>query len=81
MEQTAIEWYIEQINICAMKCFHNEITVDQFHVKRKELEKEAIIIYNDKMLFSYSNGYDKGYERALECMQWKIENELKITNK
>lgn len=36
--------------------------------------------YEDEIINSFSKGYDQGYFRALELMQWKIENELKIKN-
>jgi hypothetical protein len=76
-----LEWYIEQVGIWAMKSFNNEISVDDFHAKRKELEKqcEEMIIRGKESC--YADGFSAGYDRALELVQWKIEKELKINNK
>lgn len=78
--QNSLEWYIEQVGIWAIKSFNNEISVDEFHVKRNELEKEAKEMYIIGKERSYAEGYSAGYYRALELVEWKIKNELKIDN-
>jgi hypothetical protein len=80
-KQSPLEWYLAKIGIWAIKSFNNEISVDDFHAKRNELEKqceEMIILCKESC---YADGFSAGYDRALELVQWKIEKELKINNK
>ncbi len=79
--QNSLEWYIEQVGIWAIKSFNNEISVDDFHVKRNELEKQALEMEVAEKEKNYANGYSAGYDRALELVEWKIKHELKIDNK
>lgn len=50
MTKTAIDWYIEQIGIYAYKAYLNEITVDEFHVKKAELQKQAKEMEKQQMI-------------------------------
>lgn len=43
----------------------------------KEQAKEMYIVGKER---SYAEGYSAGYYRALELVEWKIKNELKIDN-
>lgn len=81
LKQSPLEWYIEQVGIWAMKSFNNEISVDEFHAKRNELEKQALEMEVAGKESSYADGFSAGYDRALELVEWKIKHELKIDNK
>jgi hypothetical protein len=72
-----LEWYIDQFGILAMQSFNNEISVDEFHVKRKELEKqcEEMIIKSKESI--YADGYSEGYKRALGLIEWMVKTEIK----
>ena len=72
-----LEWYIEQVGIWAMKSFNNEISVDDFHAKRNELEKqcEEMIIAGKESI--YADGYSEGYKRALGLIEWMVKTEIK----
>lgn len=53
MTKTAIDWYIEQIGIYAYKAYLNEITIDEFHVKKAELQKQAKEMEKQQIINAY----------------------------
>lgn len=68
-KQTAVEWLFGQIpGACkSSKGAHDALE------QAKEME-----IAGKEM--SYADGYAEGYKRALELVEWKIENELRQDN-
>ena len=74
-QQTAVEWYLDQL------IEHRIIIVDKTTYKVKY--KHEILLEQAKEMevmgkeMSYSDGYADGYKRALELVEWKIQNELK----
>ncbi len=74
-QQTAVEWFLDQL------IEHRIIIVNKttYQVKYKheillEQAKEMEAIGKE---MSYDDGYAEGYKRALELVEWKIQNELK----
>jgi len=61
-QQTAVEWLWEI-------AYNRELTVKDWK-QAKEME-----VAGREM--SYDEGYAEGYKRALELIEWKIQNELK----
>ena len=75
-KQTAVEWLIEQI------FQHNNLVKGDgwFYVKPDIIEQAKAMEATSKQM-SYGDGYSNGYDRALELVKWKINNELSINNK
>jgi hypothetical protein len=46
-----------------------------------ELVQQAKAMEATSKQMSYGDGYSNGYDRALELVKWKINNELSINNK
>jgi hypothetical protein len=46
-----------------------------------ELVQQAKAMEATSKQMSYGDGYSNGYDRALELVKWKINNELAINNK
>jgi hypothetical protein len=46
-----------------------------------ELVQQAKVMEATSKQMSYGDGYSNGYDRALELVKWKINNELSINNK
>jgi len=74
-QKTAVEWFLDQL------IEHRIIIVDKTTYKVKY--KHEILLVQAKEMeiagkeMSYSDGYAEGYKRALELVEWKIQNELK----
>jgi hypothetical protein len=66
-QQTAVEWLIEKhfggIENCTPDFRHKIEQAKEIEIAGKEM--------------SYADGYAEGYKRALELVEWKIQNELK----
>ena len=45
-----------------------------------EILAEAKNMRNPERVHEFDKGYDAGYERALDCVEWKIQNELRVNN-
>jgi hypothetical protein len=63
-QQTAVEWYNEQLNLYGDMAFNKEISLGQYHIKKqelfekaKEMEKEKMI---DAIIFSEREHYIMG---------------------
>jgi len=83
MKQTSIDWLIEQF-------WNNEgmLTSKKLEQAREmyqdEIEAAAIISSAEQstsaasaLTEAFAIGYDQGYKRALDLVEWKINNELK----
>ena len=42
--------------------------------------KQAKAMHKEEVEASYADGYSEGYNRALELVKWKIDNEIKGGN-
>ena len=65
-QQTAVEWLIE-------KCACADLRPELWEIIKQQAREMEIA--GKEM--SYSDGYAEGYKRALELVEWKIQNELK----
>ena len=75
MNSGSVKWFLDKL------IEHRYIKVDQttYQVKYKHetlLEQASEMEVAGKEM-SYSDGYREGYKRALELVEWKIQNELK----
>jgi hypothetical protein len=52
-QQTAVEWYNEQLNLYGDMAFNKEITLGEYHIKKQELIKQAKEIEKEQMLECY----------------------------
>jgi hypothetical protein len=75
MSNGSVQWFLDQL------IENGIIIVDKttYQVKYKheillEQAKEMEVMGKE---MSYSDGYAEGYKRALELVEWKIQNELK----
>jgi len=76
-QQTAVEWFIEQLeekgDLRETPSIRNiQLNIDtsdymELKVQAKEMEKE-------QKEMSYADGYAEGYKRVLELTKWAIEN-------
>jgi hypothetical protein len=65
-QQTAVEWFLIECG----KYGDTAQIPDEVIKQAKEME-----VAGREM--SYDEGYAEGYKRALELIEWKIQNELK----
>jgi flagellar biosynthesis/type III secretory pathway protein FliH len=64
-QQTAVEW------------LRQEVLKQDIDSSSRELYKQAKEMEIAGKEISYADGYAEGYKRALELVEWKIQNELK----
>jgi hypothetical protein len=76
-QQSSIKWLIEKFSSVLGKTYFTD-EQNFLLIKYSEQAKEMEIMGRE---MSYSDGYAEGYKRALELVEWKIKNELKIDNK
>ena len=80
-QQTAVEWFIEQLeekgDLRETPSIRNiQLNIDTSdYMELKQQAKEMEIAGKE---MSYADGYSEGYKRALEFIQYHIENKLKI---
>jgi hypothetical protein len=75
-QQTALEWFIEELeykgDLRETPSIRNiQLNIDtsdymELKVQAKEMEK-------GQKEMSYADGYSEGYKRALELMEWQIQ--------
>ena len=69
-KQSSVEWLVEILGK------YNE---EMVFLYQNEIE-QAKAMHKEEIEASYSDGYKEGYNRAIELVEWKIKNELKIVN-
>ena len=75
-QQTAVEWQFEQLFNSFEKFNNGEYTFDEFlstNLRIREQAREMEVMGKE---MSYSDGYKEGYKRALELVEWKIQNDI-----
>ena len=72
-QQTAVEWYAKQIEILHYDYFTEHISKDEKNQRLKQLKEQAKEMEIAGKEMSYSDGYAEGYKRALELVEWKIQ--------
>ena len=79
-EQSSLDYYITKLTEILGPEIIKQISRDD-NERIARLEKQAKEMYIVGKERSYAEGYSAGYYRALELVEWKIKNELKIDNK
>jgi flagellar biosynthesis/type III secretory pathway protein FliH len=72
-QQTAVEWYAKQIEILHYDYWAEHISKDEKNQRLKQLKEQAKEMEIAGKEMSYSDGYAEGYKRALELVEWKIQ--------
>jgi len=57
MNQTAVEWYNEQLNLYGDMAFNKEISLGQYHIKKQELLEQAKEMEKEQIIDAYDDGY------------------------
>lgn len=70
-KQSSVDWLVEILGK------YNE---EMVFLYQNEIE-QAKAIHQEETTEAYSDGYSEGYNRALELIKWKIDNELQGRNK
>jgi len=79
-QQTAVDWYAKQIEILHYDYFTEHISKDEKNQRLKQLKEQAKEMEIAGKEMSYSDGYKEGYKRALELVEWNLE-QMKTKNK
>jgi hypothetical protein len=72
-QQTAVEWYAKQIEILHYDYFTEHISKDEKNQRLKQLKEQAKEMEVMGRQMSYDEGYKEGYKRALELIEWQIQ--------
>jgi hypothetical protein len=72
-QQTAVEWLAEQMEILHYDYWAEHISKDEKNQRLKQLKKQAKEMEVAGREMSYDEGYAEGYKRALELIEWKIQ--------
>jgi flagellar biosynthesis/type III secretory pathway protein FliH len=72
-QQTAVEWLAEQMEILHYDYWAEHISKDEKNQRLKQLKEQAKEMEIAGKEMSYSDGYKEGYKRALELIEWKIQ--------
>lgn len=70
MNSGSVKWLADEINRRGPKENNPPQWLKELYEQASEME-----VMGKEM--SYSDGYREGYKRALELVEWKIQNELK----
>jgi hypothetical protein len=80
-QQTAVEWFIEELEEKGKAYEENQVVrtinicIDVSDYMELKVQAKEMEVMGKEM--SYADGYKEGYKRALELVEWKIQNELK----
>ena len=92
---SSIDWYKKELNALMVQYETKEITILKFSDKYYEIGCIAQELHKDDIesaiikdcatestsaASSYAEGYKQGYNRALELVKYKIDNELNKDN-
>jgi hypothetical protein len=76
-KQTPVEWFFNQLVANRIIVMNGTTYWDKVKTKYEILLEQAKEMEVAGREMSYSDGYREGYKRALELIEWKIQNELK----
>jgi hypothetical protein len=76
-QQTAVEWFFDQLVANRIIIINGTTYWDKVKTKYEILLEQAKEMEVMGKEMSYADGYAEGYKRALELVEWKIQNELK----
>ena len=76
MNSGSVKWLISQLQ--RSKDWHRVLNeISQMSTAEMDIVRQASEMEIMGREMSYSDGYKEGYKRALELIEWKIQNELK----
>jgi hypothetical protein len=91
-KQTSIDWFFDQLVLNRIIIINGTTYWDKVKTKYEILLQQAREMYQDEIeaaiikdceerstpeASQYASGYSNGYQRALEMVKWKIDNELR----
>jgi hypothetical protein len=76
-QQTGVQWFFDQLVANRIIVIDGSTYWDKVKTKYEILLEQAKEMEIAGKEMSYSDGYAEGYKRALELVEWKIQNELK----
>ena len=79
-KQSSVEWFANESCQLKVQLDNQEISVDEYAVAYVILLYKAKAMHKEEVEASYADGYSEGYNRALELVKWKIDNEIKGGN-
>ena len=75
-QQTAVQFYLDKVFDIIGDDILDELSNEQLNkIRNLGIQAKEKEIAGKEM--SYADGYAEGYKRALELVEWKIQNELK----
>jgi hypothetical protein len=76
-QETGVQWFFDQLVANRIIVINGSTYWDKVKTKYEILLEQAQEMEVMGKEMSYSDGYAEGYKRALELVEWKIQNELK----
>jgi hypothetical protein len=91
-QQTSIDWFFDQLVLHRIIVINGTTYWDKVKTKYEILLQQAKEMHQDEIeaaiikdceerstpdASQYASGYSNGYQRALEMVKWKIDNELR----
>ena len=77
MNSGSVKWFFDQLVANRIIVINGSTYWDKVKTKYETLLQQAKEMEVAGREMSYSDGYAEGYKRALELVEWKIQNELK----
>jgi hypothetical protein len=77
MTNGSVEWFFDQLVANRIIVIDGSTYWDKVKTKYEILLEQANEMEAIGKEMSYDDGYAEGYKRALELVEWKIQNELK----
>jgi hypothetical protein len=76
-QETGVQWFFDQLVANRIIVIGGSTYWDKVKTKHEILLEQAKEMEIAGKEMSYADGYAEGYKRALELVEWKIQNELK----
>jgi hypothetical protein len=76
-QETGVQWFFDQLVANRIIVINGSTYWDKVKTKYEILLEQAKEMEVMGKEMSYADGYKEGYKRALELVEWKIQNELK----
>jgi hypothetical protein len=77
MDSGSVQWFFDQLVANRIIVINGSTYWDKVKAKHEMLLEQAKEMEVAGREMSYDEGYAEGYKRALELIEWKIQNELK----
>jgi hypothetical protein len=77
MSNGSVQWFMDKLIEHRIIQVYNTTYGNKVQYRHEILLEQAKEMEIEGREMSYSDGYAEGYKRALELVEWKIQNELK----